>query len=131
VIGGIEYELDAHAGRAVRTGLAGFDDPPNHPPKQDRVPELGRPNREGEHSSLGEGPRRADEGPTSADVVGVVRQEGVEAIVVDRQLDAGPTRFSPFSTTLRHAPRDEIRGLAGWRQQLDANRATAYPTGPC
>jgi hypothetical protein len=58
------------------------------------------------------------------DVVGVVGEERVQALVFHRQFEGGSTRFPTLSTSLGHA-RGEVRRPRGSRQQhgcLTANR---------
>jgi len=101
--GRVINECNAHSRGPPRAGLAGVDDPPNHPAKHDRLAELRGSNREGQHSSHIWGTICPNEGPTSTDVVCVIRQQGVQAVVFDRQFERSPARFSTFATPLRHA----------------------------
>lgn len=93
----IVHEGDAHPGGKVLAGLPGLHDPPNDSPKDQRLSESGGADGEAQHRSHFERTMRSDECPTSADVVRVVRQQGVEAIIFDGQLDRRPGGFSTIA----------------------------------
>jgi hypothetical protein len=94
--------------------LLGVDDPADHSAQHDRLAELRGSNRKGQHSSYAEGTICPNEGPTSTDVVCVIRQQGIQAVVFDWQFERRPARFSTFVTSLRHAPEGSL-GAPGLR----------------